>query len=238
MTELNTVKNSIAYKDSHLSKATEAIYKLADGIRRSAFQTAYIVAEVDRNGWYKKDGFATVHDWTEHAFGFKKSQSYNLLKVGQDWTTTVLDERGHVVGYRSKLIDSTAPIDFTTTHIIQLLPIGEEKARDLTVAGVIAPTMTVAELKTAIKEECESEDEEEGEGKPKKPKKPIVTVRVTDGKGGYWDVPEKVLARYAVAPVEVKPEAPTPTEEAPTAPVTVAESVKRVETKSRRKSKK
>lgn len=211
MTDLNTIRNSsVSYKNVNLRKATESIYALADSMRKSAYQSAYIIAQVNREKWYKDDGFESVHAWTESAFGFKKSQSYAMLKIGDEWTATVRNEKGKVIGYRSRLTDENAPIDYNTTQIGLLLPLGEAEARALTDEGTVSPSMTCQEIKRVLRDRkgADDTDTDESDGESaesattgKSKDKPVIRVR--DSWGTIYDVPANVLKKYAVTPIDV-----------------------------------
>ena len=200
MTDLNTIKTEVALTNKNLAKATEKIYKLADTMRKSAFETAVIIATVELNQWFLDDGFEDVHAWTAQMFGFKKSASYNLLKIGKEWARTVTNETGKTVGYRSLLTDESDPIDFTTSQVTLLLPEGLEKAQELVKEDVITPEMTCAEIRKKLKELHEPKDEQEDSEPDEAEQESEPMKLVTDGNGHEYMIPISVLAQYEIIP--------------------------------------
>lgn len=219
MYDLTTTNTSVSYTNKALRKATETIYSIADSVRKSAFQTAAIIAEIDDLKAYEQDGFKTVHEWTETAFGIKKSQSYDLLTVGREYTAILRDSKDRVCGYRSSLTAPDAKVDFNVTQVAMLAHAEKAVVDDLLKAGKIVPTMTCAEIKRVLHDarlvedktddtEDTDETEEAGEDKSKNGEdksKADNKYRVRDSWGGIYDVPLSVLKKYRVQPVEVKP---------------------------------
>ena len=207
MTDLNTIKTEVALTNKNLAKVTEKIYKLADTMRKSAFETAVLIATVDVNQWFLDDGFEDVHAWTAQMFGFKKSASYNLLKIGKEWARTITNETGKTVGYRSLLTNESDPIDFTTSQVTLLLPEGLEKAQELVKEDVITPEMTCAEIRKKLKElhepehkDDDSDDSEQKDSEPEEKKEAEPMKLVTDGNGHEYMIPISVLAQYEIIP--------------------------------------
>lgn len=201
MTDLNTIKTEVALTNKNLAKATEKIYKLADTMRKSAFETAVIIAAVELNQWFLDDGFDDVHAWTAQMFGFKKSASYNLLKIGKEWARTVTNETGKAVGYRSLLTDESDPIDFTTSQITLLLPEGLEKAQEYVDSDIITPEMTCAEIRKKLKELHEAEEKDESDSEQEDSEQESEPMKhVTDSNGHEYMIPLSVLAHYEIIP--------------------------------------
>lgn len=214
MYDLTIINTSVSYTNKELREATETIYSIADSVRKSAFQTAAIIAEIDDLKAYEQDGFKTVHEWTETAFGIKKSQSYDLLTVGRDYTAILRDSKDRVCGYRSSLTAPDAKVDFNVTQVAMLAHAEKAVVDDLLKTGKIIPTMTCAEIKRVLhdarlvedKTDDTDETEEAVEDKSKTAEgKSGETFRVRDSWGGIYDIPLSVLKKYRVQPVEVKP---------------------------------
>lgn len=164
MTSTNTVVPEFANKN--LRTATAKIYKIGETVRKCAYETAYIMAQVDETECYKDDGFNSVHDWTMQTFGFKKSASYTLLRVGKEYTRTLIGSNGKVKGYGSNLFGEDEIMgtgDFTTTQIEKMLPGGHELAVELVESGEITPDMTCKEIERVIKSYTKPETETEPE---------------------------------------------------------------------------
>lgn len=146
------------YTNKTLAKATATINKLGNQIRRNLLEVAAVVAAVDEAEAYKDDGFQTVHEWTAEAFGFKKSSSYNMLRVGGEFLTI---QNGKVMG--SNLLDSYENGDFNATQLVEMLPLGQPVAREAVQSGTISPDMTVKEVRAAVRELTRDPEEVEDE---------------------------------------------------------------------------
>lgn len=184
------------YTNKALIKATKEIDAIGDKIRGNLFKIAATIAAVDTAEAYKEDGFTTVHEWVKDAFGWEKSRSHDLLKIGRDWTTTITDKSGKIIGYCSD-IDSR----YGTTQIGIMIPIGHETAAELHETGVINPGMTIKQLKAAIAKatkEDEPAEEPETEEITEEPEVTDELIRVTDADGNAYDIPVSVLAAYRV----------------------------------------
>ena len=207
MTDLNTIRSEVTLTNKNLARATEKIYKLADTMRKSAYEVAVIIANVEVNQWFLDDGFEDIHAWTAKMFGFKKSASYNLLKIGKEWSRTVLNEAGKPVAYRSILTDADAPIDFTTSQVALLLPEGIAAAKELVEEEVITPEMTCEDIRKKLKElhepkpkhtDPDTEDDQEDSEPEQAEAEPMKLV--TDGNGHEYMIPISVLAQYEILP--------------------------------------
>lgn len=137
--------------NAQLHKATEAIFKLGDAIRINQYQVAAIIAGVDSTECYKDDGFDSVHDWATKTFGFGKSQSYDLLKIGREYTRKLVNDRGRTTAYECNLLPEGANENFTASQVAKLLPVGHDKAEELVKSGVVNPRMTCKEIAKAVK---------------------------------------------------------------------------------------
>lgn len=148
------------YTNKTLAKATADIFKIGETVRRCALTTAVIIANVNDMECYKDDGFNSVHEWTEKTFGFKKSVSYSLLKIGKEYVRGIKSPKtGKVTGYASNLLPENSSKDFTTTQLEKMLPAGHPLALELVEGGKITPDMTCKEIGKIIKNATKGEDE-------------------------------------------------------------------------------
>lgn len=177
---LVTSQERTAYIDSNLEKATNEIYKLGDSIKRNWFAIAHYVALVDVNNYYAIDGFENVHQWTENAFGLKKSASYNLLNIGRQYIREITNKSGKVTGYGSNLVQSGD--DFSKTQVEEMLPLGHDTALALVEDGTITPQMTVKEIKKVVKDyrNPETAEEPETEEEPETVEEPENVKELSD----------------------------------------------------------
>lgn len=203
---LVTTTNEVAFANKDLQKATNAVFKLGDAIKKNWFAIAYIVAGVDETECYKDDGFNTVHEWVEQTFGIKKTASYSLLTIGKEYTRKIFNASGKVVGYGTNLITDGSD-DFSKTQVEKMLPAGHELAVELVKGGEITPDMTAKEIARVVKshtnpepdepetDETETDEPEtdggDGEQEPE-------TVSVWDKDGTEYAIPADVLKKYIV----------------------------------------
>lgn len=153
-----TDKNVLSFQNKKLQNATMQIMQIAGKIRNNWFEVGAIIAMVDTQELYKDDGFSTVHEWTARAFNIKKSMSYDLLKIGKEYTREILSEKGRVLGYECNLLPEASEGNFTTTQVIRMLPAGHEKAQELVNAEIITPDMTSTQIAKVVKGLKDSEE--------------------------------------------------------------------------------
>lgn len=170
-------KNPVQFQSRELNNATNQIYMLGDAIKSNMYSIAWIVAKIDYRQDYTADGFKNVHEWTQTAFGFKKSLSYTLLKVGKEYTREVISRKGKVTGYCSNLLEAPKidiegaaenaapePVkDFTVSQVEVLLPLGHDKIAEMVRENVITPDMTVKDLKKLVRG-AKEEEQASGDG--------------------------------------------------------------------------
>jgi len=200
---LVTTANAVTFENKELQKATNAVFKLGDAIKKNWFAIAYIVARVDATECFKDDGFNTVHEWVEKTFGIKKTASYTLLTIGKEYTREIVNASGRVVGYGTNLITDGSD-DFSKTQVEKMLPAGHELAVELVNDGEITPEMSAKEIARVVKShtnpETETDETEEtetetdgGDGEPE-----TETVSVWDKDGTEYAIPADVLKKYLV----------------------------------------
>lgn len=200
------------YTNKTLRAATNKIVKLGETVRKAAFETAAIMANVDANHCYIEDGFDSVHDWAMTTFGFKKSVSYSLLKIGKEYTRRTM-VNGKVTGYSSNLMPENSGVDFNTTQVEKMLPLGHAAAAELVESGDITPDMSAKKIGQYVKDYLSAEDEptETGKASGQEPEETAETpeevtgevvpdpekyIRVVDEQGVWYEVPESVLKQY------------------------------------------
>lgn len=186
------------FHNKTLQSATTAIFMIAEKVRRYTFQTAYIMAQVDETECYKDDGFNSVHEWAMQTFGFKKSSSYTLLRVGKEYTRVT---KGESINYGSNLIPEHSEEDFTTTQIEKMLPVGHEKAVELVQYGYVTPDMSCREIAKIIKRyttEEESDQTEESDQPEESDQTEDVAIVVSDEYGTTYRIPSSILDKYRV----------------------------------------
>ena len=209
---ITNTNNIPEFTNKALRKATEQILKIGDTVRKCAFATARVIYEVNESKCYEEDGFANVHEWTEKTFGFKKSASYSLLKVGTEYVNEIRNNSGKVIGYKSNLVPEEETEDFTTWQIIKMLPLGHEVAVEMVEDGEITPDMAVREIEKIVKEKTKPEAEStetEGESEVaseeeanESANRETVIVAIIDEDGNpskeRYEIPVELLKLYRI----------------------------------------
>lgn len=201
---LVTTTNAVTFENKELQKATNAVLKLGDAIKKNWFAIAHIVAHVDATECFKDDGFNTVHEWVEKTFGIKKTASYSLLTIGKEYTREIVNASGKVVGYGTNLITEGSD-DFSKTQVEKMLPAGHELAVELVNGGEIRPEMSAKEISRVVKshtnpepETSENEPEQETEISEHEPEQEPEIVSVWDKDGNEYKIPVDILKKYLV----------------------------------------
>lgn len=156
-------RNSLTFINKRLQNATMQIMQIAGKIKNNWFQIGAIIAQVNDEELYKEDGFSNVHEWTQRAFNIKKTTSYDLLRIGKDYTRELTTEKGRVTGYECNLLPENSEANFTTTQVMKMLPAGHDKAQELVDSKVITPDMTSTAIAKVIKDLKKQEEPEEPE---------------------------------------------------------------------------
>lgn len=165
-------RNSLTFTNRKLQNATMQIMQIAGRIKNNWFQIGAIIAEVDREELYKDDGFENVHAWTMRAFNIKKTTSYDLLRIGKEYTRELTTEKGRITGYECNLLPENSEANFTTTQVMKMLPAGHDKAQELVDSGVITPDMTSTAISKVIKDLNKQEEPEEPATEQEEPEAP------------------------------------------------------------------
>ena len=154
-------KNGQTFLSEDLRKSTCKIRACGDGIRRNYFKVAVELANIENGQYYIEDNFQSTVEYAEKVFGIKKSSTYAFITIGESW---VLED-----GSRTVLTESGS--DYSISQLGALLPLGSEKAIELSHNGTISPDMSVRELKDIVKkiqseEDPDGQEDSEGEEDP------------------------------------------------------------------------
>lgn len=122
-------------KNLELTNVTNRIMEIGNSIRANMFEVAKLLAKVEDEELFKDDGFKNTVEYGVSVLGFKKSQMYDLLKVGHTFDTSTLSNG-----------------EYNTTQLQTLAPLGKEIIDKLADEGVISPDMTVAEIKDIVRD--------------------------------------------------------------------------------------
>lgn len=143
------LNQNVTINDPKLKEVTTAIRKAGANVIGNTFKIAALIAKVDDDELYAADGFADTFDYVKQCFGLEKASAYNLIKVGKDFITA--DESGKK--YETLLTHSDR--DFSISQVVKMLPLGLEKAQELTADGVIDVDMSCRAIEKIVKENTE-----------------------------------------------------------------------------------
>lgn len=199
------------YISKRLEKATDAIFKCADGINSKSFEICYKIAEVAKaakedNSILSSDGFKNVAEWCENAFGFQKSSTNYMERIGKQF----IIKNGS--RYTTNFVDSEgAYIEFSYAQLVKMLPFckpDDTMVRDCIFKGIVTNTMSCREIERILKEVQESiaepttevvdgtEDETAEESANAETQDSTVYVEVWDGAGVCFRIPHDILMQY------------------------------------------
>ena len=143
------LNQNVTINDPKLKEVTTAIRKAGANVIGNTFKIAALIAKVDNDELYAADGFNDTFDYVKQCFGLEKASAYNLIKVGKDFISA--DESGKK--YETLLTHGDR--DFSISQVVKMLPLGLEKAQELTADGVIDVDMSCRAIEKIVKENTE-----------------------------------------------------------------------------------
>lgn len=183
--------------NAELVQITNCIYYIAQTIRREFYRISALLAEVDEKQLYIEDGFKSTVDYSMKVFGLRKTDAYNLLTIGKEYTN--MAEKN-----QSNLPRDDPKSDFTKSQIVAMLPLGHETAEDLAKAGTITPGTSVRKIKEVVRNnraanaiingDPDEEDPKPGEGAARED---LITWSIEEYTDGQYNikgiVPEMIM---------------------------------------------
>ena len=145
------LNQDVTINDPELKAVTTEIRKAGANVIGNTFKISALIAKVDENELYINDGFVDVFDYIKQCFGLEKSSAYNLIKIGKEFIAEV--ESGKTTKFETLLTHHAK--DYSISQVIKMLPLGIEKAQELTADGVIDETMSCRQIEKIVKENTE-----------------------------------------------------------------------------------
>lgn len=133
---------AVELKSSILIEKTAKIKQLENGVKANLYGIAAILSDVDKNGYYKDDGFKSVVEYAGKVFGYKKTMIYNMLQVAENY----------IASGENKTIFASGDKDFSMGQVQELLALPPAKSKELVKSGKITPEMTSKEIRQVVKE--------------------------------------------------------------------------------------
>ena len=145
------LNQNVTINDPKLKEVTTAIRKAGANVIGNTFKIAALIAKVDADELYAADGFTDTFDYVKQCFGLEKSSAYSLIKVGKEFIEEI--ESGKTTKFETLLTHGDR--DFSISQVIKMLPLGIEKAKELTADGVIDVDMSCRQIEKIVKENTE-----------------------------------------------------------------------------------
>ena len=142
------LNQNVEINNPKLKEVTKAIRTAGANVIGNTFKIAALIAKVDNEELYADDGFNDVFDYVKQCFGLEKASAYNLIKVGKDFITSEDGKK-----YETLLAHTDR--DFSISQVVKMLPLGLEKAKELTADGVIDVDMSCRAIEKIVKENTE-----------------------------------------------------------------------------------
>lgn len=130
-------------RNTDLLEITHRIVMIGTTIRKEFYRIAALLAEVEARQLYLEDGFKNAADYAMKVFNLRKTDAYNLLVIGKEYTEMEKNA--------SNLPRADPSEDFTKSQIVAMLPLGHETASDLCQAGTITPTTSARQIKEIVR---------------------------------------------------------------------------------------
>ena len=145
------LNQNVTINDPELKAVTNEIRKAGANVIGNTFKIAVLVAKVEDNEMYLADGFIDVFDYVKQCFGLEKTSAYNLIKAGREFIIEI--ESGKTTKFETILTHGAK--DYSISQVFKMLPLGIEKAKELTKDGVIDETMSCRQIEKIVKENTE-----------------------------------------------------------------------------------
>ena len=142
------LNQNVEINNPKLKEVTKAIRTAGANVIGNTFKIAALIAKVDNEELYADDGFNDVFDYVKQCFGLEKASAYNLIKVGKEF---IASEDGKK--YETLLTHKDR--DFSISQVVKMLPLGLEKAKELTADEVITVDMSCRAIEKIVKENTE-----------------------------------------------------------------------------------
>ena len=135
-----------AITNPELKRITNIIRNSCKTITGYTYKIAALITKVENDDLYASEGFADICDYTKSCFGFEKTTTYNLLKIGRFFIEET--ENGDIKTVLTRIEDK----DYTVSQVIKMLPLGIDRAKELTSDGVITSDMSCRQIERIVKQ--------------------------------------------------------------------------------------
>lgn len=186
------LNQNVAINNPELKKVTGEIRKASANVIGNTFKISALIARVDSEELFIEDGFADVFDYAKQCFGLEKASVYNLIRVGNDFISEV--KKGNITSFQTLLTHGDK--DYSISQVFKMLPLGIEKAKELTSDGVIDENMSCRQIERIVKENTDG-TKARGKSKTEPDPEPDDT---NDNDSGF----NTVIVDWSIIPDDVK----------------------------------
>lgn len=141
------LNQNVTINNKELKTITAEIRKAGANVIGNTYKIAALIAHVNKTELYLEDGFVDTFDYVKQCFGLEKASAYNLIKVGEDFIAGEGNKYATLLTHGDK--------DYSISQVVKMLPLGIEKAKELTADGVIDETMSCRAIEKIVKENTE-----------------------------------------------------------------------------------
>ena len=85
MQELQAIKNKYVETDTPATIFVKRVYANLNDIKNSFFTIGHLLSEAYRKAYYRELGYENISDCAEDLFGFKKTMTYDLIGIYDDF---------------------------------------------------------------------------------------------------------------------------------------------------------
>lgn len=149
MDKLALIKhNQVHYDDPTLESYTQAIYKAEALMENTNLGIAHILHTIYKGELYKAAGCKTIYEYGEQAFGYKRANTNDFVRIGE-YVEAVKDETTGKVKYFTCFAKDGK--DFTSAQLAKALTL-KEKLPDYIESGEITTDMSCRDIIKKSKE--------------------------------------------------------------------------------------
>ena len=181
------LNQDVVINNKELKTITSEIRKSAANVIGNTYKIAALIAHVNKSELYLEDGFVDTFDYVKQCFGLEKASAYNLIKIGTEFIEGEGNKYATLLTHGDK--------DYSISQVIKMLPLGIDKAKELTADGVIDETMSCRQIEKIVKENTEGT---KARGKTKPDPEPVEEPEPEE------DEDEIAVCKWDELPEEIK----------------------------------
>ena len=163
MTDLAIINNSLpVFQNEKLNASVHKILAYSDKVvfhsnqvNNFAFAIALELKHIKDEELHKEAGFSNILEFASEIFGYQKTTTYYLLKLSEDFLVGEGEEVRSIFARDNQ--------DFSVNQLRELTTLDVGKIEELVEAKEITPTMTIKEIRSAVRAKKKNESEKNSE---------------------------------------------------------------------------